>query len=368
MKLIRLAVVCCLLCFLPSCRNSDPAPPEAPTKTIDRDQLQRKLDSVLEWTYSNRHLDLEQHAAWQILHGVLAYSQDFEVQREKNGEGVPAVQHLLDGGYMNGWTTRPGEVFDAKTDQETRGLKVLVEGGSNTGQGHPDQWLAVLAQCHLPPEQKILVGGHAYTMSDWVNQVQWDIPRNLEQEYSWTLIGLTTYLATDAEWTAMDGETWSIERLMEIELEQELAASACGGTHRMIGIAMALNHHLEQHPDQELTGVWLEADKRVRETIQKAREFQNPNGSFSSNYFQRGGIAEDLARDLGATGHVLEFLALAMTREELEQPWVRRSADHLCGLFEKTREIPLECGALYHAAHGLVLYRQRIYGERSYRP
>jgi hypothetical protein len=30
-------------------------------------------------------------------------------------------------------------------------------------------------------------------------------------------------------------------------------------------------------------------------------------------------------------------------------------------IFVKTKDIPLECGALYHAAHGLVLYRARIF-------
>jgi hypothetical protein len=37
----------------------------------------------------------------------------------------------------------------------------------------------------------------------------------------------------------------------------------------------------------------------------------------------------------------------------------------LCAIFRKTREIDLECGALYHAAHGLSLYREKVYGPRA---
>ena len=37
----------------------------------------------------------------------------------------------------------------------------------------------------------------------------------MEREYSWTLIALNRYLPTDATWTASDGQTWSIERLVE---------------------------------------------------------------------------------------------------------------------------------------------------------
>ncbi len=39
-----------------------------------------------------------------------------------------------------------------------------------------------------------------------------------------------------------------------------------------------------------------------------------------------------------------------------------RAVVHLVGCFEKTQKFDLECGALYHAAHGLDLYRTRRFG------
>ena len=36
-----------------------------------------------------------------------------------------------------------------------------------------------------------------------------------------------------------------------------------------------------------------------------------------------------------------------------------RAATRLVTLLEQTSDIDVECGALYHAAHGLLLYRQR---------
>jgi hypothetical protein len=255
---------------------------------------------------------------------------------------------------MKGWTVEVGE----------HGLRALLEPGSKTGQGHPDQWLAILAQCNLEPDQIIRVAGREHTMRDFVAQVQWDIPRNVQQEYSWTLIGLTSYLPTDATWQAADGRTWSIERLIEIELEQDLHSSACGGTHRLIGLTMSLNRHLQQ--GGQLTGVWKRADEVIQASIQKVHELQNPDGSFSTNYLDRPGRSPDLAKNLGTSGHMLEFLTLAMDDSQIKQPWVTRAAWHLCDLFRKTQDIPLECGALYHAAHGLVLYRTRLFGPRSY--
>jgi hypothetical protein len=310
-------------------------------------------------TNQSRHLSLQEHAAWQILHGALAFGRAFLVDRD--GELVSAVDHILDGGPMKGWTVQ------AVIDQQSghRGLRALLEPGSQTGQGHADQWLAILAQCELPSTQPIRVGSDVLTMQDYVAQVQWDVPRNLEHEYSWTLIGLTTYLPTDATWKASDGKQWSIEKLVELEVDQELASSACGGTHRLIGLAMALNRHLEQ--GGQLEGVWRRADEKIQQGIVDAHQYQNPDGSFSTRYFQGPGSSPDLAQNLGTTGHILEFLTLAMTEEQLGQPWVQRAVVNLCDLFRRTQDLPLECGALYHATHGLVLYRLRRYGPRTYR-
>jgi hypothetical protein len=324
----------------------------------DEDELLQKLDDELQYTF-DRRLELSQQATWQVLHGALAFQRDFEVV-SVSGETVSAVDHLLGGGAMNGWDID----LIPSANRSTSGIRATLRPGSKSGQGHQDQWFAVLAQCNLAADQPFRIQGQDLTMADFVHQVQQDVPRNTHREYSWTLIGLTMYLPTTAKWTAGDGHEWSIERLMEIELEQDLHLSACGGTHRLIGMTMALNQHLAQ--DGKLTGVWADADTIIQESVERARELQNPDGSFSVNYFQRPGMSADLAQDLGSTGHVLEFLTLAMTSEDLQQPWVQRSVDHMCDLFHATREIGLECGALYHAAHGMVLYRQRIYGARTY--
>lgn len=334
---------------------------QADTAPLDDETLRAELDEVLEFTLRNRHLSLQEHAAWQILHGVLAYQREFLVD-DGNGGRVSAVDHLLGGGYMKGWAPEPGVWLDeAKT---RRGLRSILEQGSKAGQGHTDQWLAILAQCDLAPDQEILVRGEKFTMRDYVGQVLWDVPRNVQREYSWTLIGLTTYLPTDHTWTASDGKQWSIEQLVRIEAEQDLHSSACGGSHRLIGMTMALNRHLEQ--GGKIEGGWKLADERIQEAIKTARAYQNPDGSFSINYFSRPGRSPDLAQNLGSSGHTLEFLTLAMTDEQLREPWVQRAAVHLCEVFRKTREYPLECGALYHAAHGLVLYRHRLFGPRRY--
>ena len=326
------------------------------------DELRRDLEDVLDWTFSDRHMNLREHAAWQVMHGVLTYKRSLLVDLEPGGQRTSAMDYLLGGGSTRGWTFEPGIVLDQDTGR--RGLRAILEAGSKTGQGHAEQWLANLAGCELKPTDVLSVKGHTYTVADYVAQVQWDVPNNALREYSWTLLALTAYLPTDAKWIAADGEEWSIERLIAIELEQDVPVSACGGTHRLDGLAVALNRHLEQ--GRQKRGVWQDADEKIQRYVEQARNTQNADGSFSSNYFQAGGKAVDLTHDLGATGHIFEFLALALTAEQLQEPWVKLAAAHLCEVLQKTKQVPLECGAVYHATHGLDIYHTRRYQRRTY--
>ena len=45
-----------------------------------------------------------------------------------------------------------------------------------------------------------------------------------------------------------------------------------------------------------------------------------------------------------------------------------RAVQHLVQALELTEEYDLECGALYHAVHGLMIYRDRMYGPAPNSP
>ena len=327
------------------------------TSSIESDTLKSALDDALDFTLNERRLNTIDHGAWQVLHGVLAFGREFPVQIGYTQQTQSAVEYVLNGGVLDGWTMRPGDPLS----DGTIGLRAILEPGTKRGQGHADQWLAILSQCGYPATQPIRVGNRDFTISQLIGQVQRDVPNNHDSEYSWTLIGLSLYLDSDASWTAADGETWSIERLVRSELDQDLLSSACGGTHRLIGISMALNNHLAS--GGKLEGVWIDADAHISRGIEVTRQLQNEDGSFSSNYFERPGQSVDMATKLATTGHMLEFLATSLPEKDLGEQWVRRAVANLCQLFEDTKPISLECGALYHAAHGLMLYRQRVFND-----
>jgi len=326
------------------------------------DEVLRQIDDALEYTYDHRRLSVGQtandQAAWQILHGALAYKREFLVS--DGSRDVSAVEYILSGGKMKGLDFR-GDLLDEASKRY--GIATVIA-EDKMGQGHADQWLGYLSDCRLPLDETIVVEGEKHTIADYIDQAKLDVYKNPIQEYSWTLMALTAYYPTDYAWKAGDGSEWNIAKLVEIELGHSLDASACGGTHRMTALTMAFNRHVAAGKPVE--GAWKKLEERIHDCVQKARQYQNSDGSLSSNYFNRPGKSADLAVCMGSAGHVLEFLTTALDKDELQQPWVKRATLDVCRLFRKTKPVDVECGALFHAAHGLVLYREKVFGPRTF--
>jgi hypothetical protein len=240
-------------------------------------------------------------------------------------------------------------------------LEAIVEPGTKSGQGHEDQWLGYLSQAGVEYDQPIVVRGETFKIGDLATQAQWDIHDGMEA--TWTLMALSSYLPSDAEWMAKDGSKWNLERIIKMEAAQDMNASACGGSHRLYGMSSALNRYLSD--GGKLTGGWQDADAKIQQAISSCQQFQQPDGGFSTKFFARSASSPDIALRINTTGHQLEFLAMALPGDQIKDPWVTRSVVFLCDLLEQTKDMPLECAGLYHAVHGLKLYRERCFGAYS---
>lgn len=335
--------------------NNTAAQPAIPAE----DEIKRQLDDALNFNFTRR-LDTKVNAAWQIIHGCIAYKQDFLIRH--NGQDVRAIDFLFGGGTVEGWEFEPGIVLDPATGR--RGLRAIPRPGSNRGQGHEDQWLGYLSGCQLPLDTKITVADVTYTLDDYLAQIEHDVPRNVLQEYSWTLMALATYRDHDYQWTASDGNTWDLAKLIEIELDYDVNDSPCGGSHRMVGLTMALNNRKAQ--GGAIEGVWQRLDDRVRELVARTKEYQHADGSLSSEHFRRPSRSPDIANALGAAGHVLEFVLVASDDEQIKEPWITRAVLAQCKMFRATKQVDLECGGLYHSASALRIYRERMFGPMRF--
>lgn len=316
--------------------------------------LCRRIDAALAHARDARRLDADVQGAWQVVHGILAFGPELPLAHD--GTTSSAAAYLLGGGRLTGWVLRPGPA----------GVLAVVEEGSVMGQGHPDQWLGYLSQCgmrgrrpgKLPLDTRLTVAGREFTLADLLTQAQHDIRPG--QEATWTLMALCAHLPTDAAWTSGDGERWNVERVVRMEAEAGIFDAACAGAHRLYGLASALAARRAAGLPIPPGSGWAAAEEVLDDAIDRARRFQQPDGSFSIHSFARPGTSPDVFARLAAGGHVFEVLALALDDQRLTEPWVTRAADRLVRLLEQTADLDVECGALYHAAHGLAIYRARV--------
>lgn len=320
--------------------------------TVDAGDLCARIDQAIAHARDGRLLDQRVTGAWQVVHGILAFGDELPLATA-DGK-TTALAWILDGGALRGWRLRPG----------SHGVVATIEEGSTTGQGHPDQWIGYLAQCGLEGlsvDTPISVNGELRTLRDLLTQAQADIRPG--REATWTLMALSAWLPPESSWTSSDGRTWTIEDVVAMEAAADVDGAACGGCHRLFGLVQALAAHragADRAGSED--GGWADAEERIESCIEIARRHQQPDGSFSVHFFERPGTSADVFARLGATGHVFEFLVAALDDERLAEPWVTRAAARLVTLLEQTADVDVECGALYHAVHGLRLYRERICG------
>ncbi len=340
-----------------SVRPANDSPDSTGLSSSATTALIAKIDATLVRELQQRRLSSTTNAAWQIMHGVICYGNELPIETPDQGL-VNALDYAFHGGLINGFEIGLGSTSLPQTGQT--GVTARLEPGSYVGQGHPDQWLAIFAMAGLPGDTEVMIGDTRRTIFDWGRQAQFDVTNNLLNEFSWTLIGLTHYFPAEPTWVTANGTSVSWEALVEAELTNDLDTSACGGTHRLSGLVRALE--AKRNLGLADSHVWQEAQRVVDQAIENAKSNRSSDGSLSSEYFVRPSKSVDLGAELSSSGHILEFLALALPADELSQPWVELSALRLCDILETTQQVELDCGALYHALNGLKLYRNRRSG------
>lgn len=355
-----LAVAACAPVPAPSNPNAG-GPPEpaadaeqlavlpAPEPAGARSRIQTAIDQV------RRRDLLTTNGFWTVFHGILGLGPSVTLREPGTGVRINAVDYICGGGAIRGMEFTP----------TPHGLDVR-SGPQFVGQGHQDQFVAEMAQWGMPPDRPFRVYGKDYTFLDFVRHTQMRARVTAGQELDWAVLVIGQYFGTDAAWTNAAGERLRLEDLVRYELDQPMDTAACGGTHRLFGLSWV--YHLHRRRGGPAEGVWREVAERTARYRELAQRYQNPDGSFSTSFFRSPGNAADGQLRINTTGHILEWLALSLSDDELREPWVENAASALALLILDQRDAAVEGGSLYHAVHGLLLYRARAYDAGALGP
>jgi hypothetical protein len=326
-------------------RSESPASTPVPPGGL-KERIEAALDNV------HQRDVLTTHSFWTVFHCILGTGPDATLLDSMTNRRVNAIEYIRTGGEVRGLEFIP----------TPDGLDVRT-GPQFVGQGHQDQFIAEMAQWGMPADTKFLVRGKEYSYADFVHHTQARARVTANQELSWAIVVIGQYVGTDVRWTNAAGEKLHFEDLVRYELDQPIDGAACGGTHRLFGLTWA--YHLHLRSGGQTVGVWKDVADKTARYQRLARTLQNPDGSFSTKYLSGPGNARDAQLRIGTTGHVLEWLALSLPDSELRAPWVQEAASALALMILDNQRLPVEGGALYHAAHGLHIYRNRVFGPSS---
>jgi hypothetical protein len=326
-----------------------PAPPSTAgpiaTPAPQGDQFLQQLDRAIEIT-SKRQLTANKHSPWQIFHCILAMRQ--ESMLRLGNEKVNAIQWLS--------TTEPQFSNEPWLLLTPHGAKFHPYTKMYFFEGHPAQFLALLSQSNLPLDHKFHVQGKVVALSDLINNTKKEV--NTAEEVTWVLWALQHYLNSDAVWQNQKNETWSIERLVQIEANAAVVGAPCGGNHRLFALTRTRDKYLNS--GGQLRGVWVVADQKIKQHLEIARSLQNPDGTFSADFYKGPKHTTDVNSRFNTTGHTMEFLSIGLPAERLSEPWVRNAVWVLSNELVYHRDNAIDCGPLFHSLNALMLYRDRI--------
>ena len=324
-------------------------PPSAapPPKTREFALLQRQVERTLD-LYKKRPLSTVDNTPWEVMHGFIAFGIPSQLRVGHSGTLVNSI----------GWMNMGGRC---------RGQVMLVPAGDlPTGligygvQGHLAQYLAILAQCRVAKESPLKLQGRDYTVADLVEQEKLCCRSGVELTFS--LIALSHYLQTDEVWKSREGDTWTLERLVDEELAQPVRTAACGGTHRLFALSYACQRRHEA--TGSLNGAFARADKFVREyQVFALSKLQNPDGSFSTEWFKYpADRADDIDRKVQTTGHILEWLVASVDQPMLYHPRIVQATSFLARALASDPNREWKIGPMGHALHALTVYQERVWG------
>jgi hypothetical protein len=316
----------------------------------EKDVLASLIDNALT-KIETREVRSDIDSPWILMHYLLASGGSGTVYDSKNHERVNVVDFLLDRATAKGrkifWDVEGVLTLPPRTEQ------FAVE-------GHVDEYVMALASAGVDPERKFSADtGRVFTVSDLVSAAQCSFKP--AQELGWTLVALSHYRREGASWIS-DNTRYTVEDLVALAIKRDARTETEGGPHHLYGIAYAVREHNKDR-EYEAEGpdnTWELANKYLRGYIDLARKYQQKDGGFSGAGFWGSAQPMSPSHMVDTTGHTLEWMAVALSNEELDEDWVRLAVTALCN---QILSYPVETftkGGLYHAAHGLQLYRERL--------
>ncbi len=328
--------------------------------------LKRSIRNTLA-SNSKRALTTQNNSPWDVLLMALPYGADAMVY-QTNANVDPRDKKAPRGNYIYSIGTLCWNYPCAgKTMLRTDGKRVFARVGSGY-QHRPSAFLALLAMSNIMPNYELKISGSPYTIGHLVASEKAAVSKGVNM--SQTLVGLSFYTEPSESWKNEMGENWSIEKMVTEELNRSIDQGSSDVTDWLLGLTAAVR--LFEDEGKALRGPMALAKKQLGTYHEFVLSVQNENSLWHPKFFLYKGTSSDVYDTLYSSGHILRWLLVSLSDEQLNDPRIVKAVTNLTSMINR---IPSNVSAgsltdrqiesLAVSLHALSIYNQRVYAEEE---
>ncbi|MCI0380420.1 MAG: hypothetical protein L0215_22780 [Gemmataceae bacterium] len=326
------------------------------TGTISRQELYRALLFVQpQWRVSKTSIILHALRLW----GPEAQF-DASVLPNPFYAGIPSGKRMLEVILDMEEHVQAGVKPSAFLYRSEHGVRVWYGAMFGGDVAHVDQFLKVTGELGLSSDQEIrLMDGSRATLGEVVHDsLALFSPK---EELEFTAVAYSRWLPPNGEWVDRFGNRHSLDDICLALARKPLGEGTCSGIHVPYALVNLLRAHY-LHPVLSKEAVQF-AETRLQEISRLLEKNQSPSGAWFENWHVSNTPKDGpdpTFQIISATGHHLEWIALAPERLRPATPCVKRSARLLAELIPRHTVNTISSGytAFSHAARALALIEE----------
>lgn len=295
-----------------------------------------------------------------VEHALRAWSVRATFADPRALSGVQLKDFLVDHGrYLASWGDSVEPLLQDRKDG------VVVRWGKEDGASvHHDHWLASLTEAGVSLHEPVFTAGQRTpkTVADVLEQSLADF-RVDEAEVEWSALGFGLWLPPQKEWYTRTGRHVSFDLLADRLMRGHKRFGVCSGTHRIYSLMVLVR--LDDEYQILSAARRVEAMDHLREVRDLIVASQFPDGHWPSNWSVGADALEhpvddELFKQVIATGHHLEWLAIAPTELHPPREQILKAADWVIAttLSQTSEEIQQRYTFFSHVGNALALWRK----------
>lgn len=261
------------------------------------------------------------------------------------------------GEYLASW----GEQYPPLLQDEATG--VAIRWGKEEGASvHHDHWLACLTEAGVNLHEPVFTPNRTREISDVLQEALRDFKLD-EAEVEWSAMAFGLWIAPQKTWTTRHGRTMSFDLLADRLMRGHKRFGVCSGTHRLYSLMVLVRLDDDHDILSDATrGRIMEHMGAVRDLIAVC---QFEDGHWPSNWSDGAEalskpIDDELYKKVIATGHHLEWMAIAPPELHVSHEQILKAADWAIKTTteQSASDISIRYTFFSHVGNALALWRK----------